>query len=105
MVNATKIITDVQWKKLPTDYKSVIKGQKYMLDMLPNGATGLVSVEVVKLKDVEAKVEAAFYEVGFGVQINIMNLSKITKAGVDAYLAGADVKEAVANAVKQYAEN
>ena len=105
MVNATKIITDVQWKKLNADYKSVIKGQKYMLDMLPNGATGLVSVEVVKQKDIDALVEKAFYEVGFGVQINVMNLGKISKAGVDAYLAGNDVKEAVAAAVKQYAEN
>ena len=105
MVNTTKIITDVTWKKLPADYKSIIKGQKYMLAMLPSGATGLVSVEVVKLSTIEKQVDAAFYEVSHGVQINIFNLSKISKAGIDAYLAGADVKQAVTAAVAQYSEN
>ncbi len=57
-----KMITDTKWRKLPADYKSVIKGQKYMLDLLPNGATGLVSVLVVKEKDVDAIVEAAVAE-------------------------------------------
>ena len=105
MVNATKIITDVTWKKLPADYKSIIKGQKYMLAMLPSGATGLVSVEVVKLAAIEKQVEALFYEVGSGVQINIFNLSKISNAGINAYLAGGDVKQAVTAAVAQYRES
>lgn len=105
MVNPTKIITDIAWKKMHKDYKAVIKGQKYVLDMLPGGATGLVSVHVVKLADIEKQVEQAFYKVGFGVQINIMNLSKITKAGVDAYLAGQDLENAVAEAVAKYKEN
>lgn len=100
-----KIILDTAWKKLHADYKAVIKGQKMMLAMLDNGATGLIPVQVVKEKDVNALVEKAFYEVGYGVQINIMNLGKIEKAGVDAYLAGGDYKAAVAEAVKKYAEN
>jgi len=100
-----KMILDVQWKKLNADYKGVIKGQKMMLGIVEGGATGLIPVKVVKAKEVEALVEALFYEVGYGVQINIFNLAKITKAGVDAYLAGADVKQAVIDAVAQYREN
>lgn len=100
-----KIITDIAWKKLHADYKNVIKGQKFMLAMMPNGGAGLVPVKVVKAKEVEALVEKVFYQVASGVQINIMNLGKISKAGVDAYLAGADVKQAVIDAVAQYREN
>lgn len=62
-------------------------------------------VKVANLDVIEKEVEALFYEVGFGAQIDIFNLAKITKAGVDAYLAGADVKQAVIDAVAQYREN
>ena len=67
---------------------------------------GLVSKKA--LKAANEKVEQIFYKVADGVQINIMNLGKISKAGVDAILAeasDADVEKAVADAVAKYREN
>lgn len=99
-----KLITNVQWKKTHADFKSTIKGQKFILDMV-NGATALVPVQVVKLEAIEKEVERLFYQFGNGVQINILNLGKITQAGVDAYLAGGNLQEAVIEAIAKYKEN
>ena len=56
----------------------------------------------------EQKVEQIYYRIANGVQIDIFNLGKISKAGVDAYLAGGDdaaAENAVIAAVAQYREN
>jgi hypothetical protein len=56
-------------------------------------------------KATEAAIEAAYYKFGYGIQINIMNLSKISAAGRAAAMTGASIEEAVANAITAYREN
>ncbi len=100
-----RVISAENYRKMSKDFKCVYDGQKMILGIIEGGATGMIPVEVIKQKDIDAKLEAAFYKVGFGVQINIMNLGKINVAGEKALLAGGDYEQAIADAVKQYAEN
>lgn len=99
-----KTISAEQYRSISKDYKGVIKGQKTML-VLVNGATVIEPVNVIKQSKINDMLEAAFYEVGYGMQINMMNLSKISKLGEVALLNGDDYKLAIANAVDKYREN
>lgn len=47
-------------------------------------------------------IKAAFYKHSAGVQIDIMDLSKIMKAGETAIKEGKDVEEAVIAAIDTY---
>lgn len=46
-----KMITAKEWKETPREYKSIIKGKRYMLTLTQKG-TALVPVKVRKLKKV-----------------------------------------------------
>lgn len=59
-------------------------------------------------KAVDRRVEHAFYRVGTGVQIGVMDLPQIMAAGRKAVAAGVDdaaLDEAVRAAVAQFAVN
>jgi hypothetical protein len=53
-------------------------------------------------KQIDQAVEAAFYRHGNHVQFNIMDLSKIHRAGVEAVKAGQDLDTAMLAAVAKY---
>lgn len=56
-------------------------------------------------KRVESAVDEAFKKHGVNKQFDIMDLSKITKAGEDAAKQGKDIEEAVKLACIQYAKD
>ena len=53
-------------------------------------------------KQVEKDVETAFYKHSNGVQISVMDLGKITKAGKEAAKNGTSIEEAVKEAIAKY---
>lgn len=54
-------------------------------------------------KRIENVTEAAFKKHGCNIQINIMDIGKILKAGELAGLAGEDIESAVVQAIANYA--
>lgn len=59
----------------------------------------------LKSKQIDKLVEAAFKQYGNGVQIPMMSIPDIYKAGHDAYAAGQDIKDAVKAAVENLRKN
>jgi hypothetical protein len=51
-----KTITRKQWREMPKDYKSIIDGQKYIMELTNNG-TCLIPVKVKEF----SKVNGTFY--------------------------------------------
>lgn len=61
----------------------------------------------LKGKKLDALIDKLYGEHGFGVQVDIMDLGKIHKAGKDAYVSGGEdaASKAVAAALKKYRKN
>lgn len=57
------------------------------------------------MKKIKAAVDQAFRTYGNGIQFNIFDLSKISKAGESAGIAGQDITQAVKDAIQQYRQN
>ncbi len=62
-----------------------------------------MAVKTLKQKRIAREVELAFYAVGCNRQFNIMDLSKIHRAGEAAGERGEDIATEVAAACDQYA--
>ena len=58
-----------------------------------------------KKDTVEMAIEQEWYKQGSGVQINIMNISKVFKDCKVEMKQGKTVQEAIANAIVKYREN
>jgi hypothetical protein len=56
-------------------------------------------------KRIESESEAAFKKHGSGIEFDIFDLSKISKAGEDAGKAGEDIEAAVIAAIEKYRQN
>lgn len=57
------------------------------------------------MKKIKKAVEDAFRIHGNRIQFNMMDLSKIFKAGEDAGIAGGDIVQAVKDAIQKYRQN
>lgn len=53
-------------------------------------------------KALDKLIEQIYYKHASGLQINIMDIGKVFKAGEEAYAAGGDVEQAVKDAIKAY---
>ncbi len=54
-----KMITREKWQRTPKDYRSTIKGQKYVLEFVPGVGTSLVPVQIIERgKPEEGKIYA-----------------------------------------------
>jgi hypothetical protein len=42
------VMTPEEWKRTPRDYKTIDRGQRYVLRMVPGRGTCLVPVEIVR---------------------------------------------------------
>lgn len=58
-----------------------------------------------QLAAIDKLIERAYYRVAQGVQINVMDIAKIYRAGHAAAQAGGEVEAAVAAAVAQLRQN
>lgn len=56
-------------------------------------------------KDLDSKIERIYYRHGDGVQINVMDICKIFKAGKEAFLKGEDMEAAIVAAIATYRLN
>lgn len=56
-------------------------------------------------KALEREIEKVFNRVGHGVQIGIMDLGSIFKAGEKAYAAGEDMERAIKAAIEKVRKN
>lgn len=56
-------------------------------------------------KAIETAVDAAMMKHLHNVQVDIMDLSKISKAGLEAANQGKDIEDAVKTAIQQYRKN
>jgi hypothetical protein len=56
-------------------------------------------------KQLDNEIERAYYRQGSGVQINIMNISKIFADCRAAVIDGGDLDEAIGTAIAKYRKN
>ena len=56
-------------------------------------------------KKIDAAVSAAYHRHGNGIQVNMMDLSKIMHAGRTAVIDGGDLDAAIIAALKIYRQN
>lgn len=56
-------------------------------------------------KEIDQAIERLFYRHAQNVQIPVMDLSKITRAGKDAHAAGQDMEPAIIAAIAAVREN
>ncbi len=72
------------------------------VDKRARTAFGGAGIKRLKGKSLDREIERLYYEVGQNVQVNIMDIEKIFKAGRNAYETGADMRTAVKAAVQKY---
>lgn len=56
-------------------------------------------------KDLEAKFDEAYKTLGYGVQVNIMDISKLHADAITAMKLGQDANKAVQSALDKYRVN
>lgn len=67
----------------------------------------LAEAKPLKGKKLDALITRLYNKHGSGVQVDIFDLSKISKAGTDAYATGGEeaADKAIAAAIKKYRKN
>jgi hypothetical protein len=61
--------------------------------------------KILKGKALEREIERVYYENCRGVEIDIMDIGKIFKAGEEAYVKGESIKTAVVDLVAKLRKN